>query len=82
MGYSLPGIHVLHTQDDISSFVLEGSVESHNVRGVTVMADLQFAQDLLSDVLLGIDADNLKLHMVRGQRREGSEEAEAIPFEP
>lgn len=56
---NLPTIHILHAENDISRFILECSVEADDVRGVAVMSDLEFPQDLLPYILLGIHADNL-----------------------
>lgn len=55
----IPAVHILHTKNNVSRFVLEGSVKGDDVRGIAVMPDLQLAQDLLPHILLGVYADNL-----------------------
>lgn len=55
----IPTIHVLHAQHNVPGFILECPVKSHDVRGVAIMADLEFSQDLFPHTLFGINPDNL-----------------------
>lgn len=68
--FHAPNIHVFHTQHDISSVVLEGSVEGHNTRTIAVVTDLEFSQNLLSDLFIGIDTNNLAAYQQRSPARE------------
>lgn len=54
-----PAVHVLHTQHDVTSFVLESAVICDNIGRTTVMAHLQFPHYLLADIFFCIDPDDL-----------------------
>lgn len=54
-----PAIHVFHAESDIAGLVLECSVECDDIGRVAVMADLQFSNDLLTDVFFSVDSNDL-----------------------
>ena len=76
---NLPAIHVFHTKNNISRFILKGSVKGDNVRGIAVMPDLEFSYDLLSHILLGIHADDLPSYLCQ-QRKSWVKAKSCIPF--
>ena len=55
----IPAIHVFHTENNISCVVRKGAVECDDVWRVAVVADLQLSNNLLSDILFGINPDYL-----------------------
>lgn len=60
-GGDLPSIHVFHAHYDRPRIVEERSMEVDNVSRLALVHDLQFADDPLADLLVGIDVYDLAL---------------------
>jgi hypothetical protein len=70
MGCFIPAVHVFHAQENVPGLILKRAVECDNVRGVTIMADLEFSDYLLSHVLLGVDSNHLQpVSQIEGDRQ-------------
>lgn len=60
--------HVLHADADLAVAV-EGPIEAHDIRGVTLMQHLQLTDDLVPDGWLDLQVDQLQGRGRRGQDR-------------
>jgi len=56
-----PAIHIFHAQDNVPCLILKRTIKRDHVGGTAIVSDLQFSDDLLSHVLLGINSNDLCL---------------------
>lgn len=55
----LPDVHVFHAHYYVFCFILKGTVESNDVLGIAIMHDAQLAYNPLTNLVLGLDMNDL-----------------------